>query len=133
MSRIDIGTLSSLIALIRALDSHSSVDTDIKNIVIRALSGESSCSELKGQKLALAPGCTSCKTPCGRTEEPDITYLASLPNWEMKMKLLDRITEVATSRLDDNKLELIYKAIFNIGESWVSEETISELLNSFER
>ena len=103
--------LSCLIGLARAAEGNEGkLDGETDRLVCTALSaiGEEKISSdavdyilsaLRKEKKRIAPDCFSCASPCGRTDDPDLSALSDSP------EVSERAGESSVRHITDREIE----------------------------
>lgn len=134
--------LSSLIGLARAVEGNEGkLDGETDRLVCTALSaiGEEKISSdavdyilsvLRKEKKRIAPDCFSCASPCGRTDDPDLSALSDSPEVrDLKEKLVETLISLSCEKKMNPS---VYKALYMIGYDGLSHTDACQLLNGLE-
>ena len=134
--------LSSLIGIARAAEGNEGkLDGETDRLVCTALSAIAEekissdavdyiLSALRKEKKRIAPDCFSCASPCGRTDDPDLSALSDSPEVS---DLKERLVETLISLSCEKKINpSVYKALYLIGYGGLSRTDACQLLNGLE-
>ena len=134
--------LSSLIGLARAVEGNEGkLDGETDRLVCTALSAIAEekissdavdyiLSALRKEKKRIAPDCFFCASPCGRTDDPDLSALSDSPEVS---DLKERLVETLISLSCEKKINPpVYKALYLIGYGGLSRTDACQLLNGLE-
>ena len=134
--------LSSLIGIARAAEGNEGkLDGETDRLVCTALSAIAEekigsdavdyiLSALRKEKKRIAPDCFSCASPCGRTDDPDLSALSDSPEVS---DLKERLVETLISLSCEKKINpSVYKALYLIGYDGLSRTDACQLLNVLE-
>lgn len=138
--------LGMLIGLAKAtFNNEKTENTDC--VVLRALSAcskEESVSKeeliklkdlVQREKAAVAPGCATCSSRCGNTDNYDVNKISSAPEEirELKERILAAIIKKARdcSDLSEESISFIYRALYVVSEEW--KEQLIEYANEAEK
>lgn len=134
--------LSSLIGIARAAEGNEGkLDGETDRLVCTALSAIAEekigsdavdyiLSALRKEKKRIAPDCFSCASPCGRTDDPDLSALSDSPEVS---DLKERLVETLISLSCEKKINpSVYKALYLIGYDGLSRTDACQLLNGLE-
>lgn len=134
--------LSSLIGLARAVEGNEGkLDGETDRLVCTALSaiGEEKISSdavdyilsvLRKEKKRIAPDCFFCASPCGRTDDPDLSVLSDSPEVrDLKEKLVETLISLSCEKKMNPS---VYKVLYMIGYDGLSHTDACQLLNGLE-
>ncbi|MCF0151610.1 MAG: hypothetical protein HUJ80_09410 [Firmicutes bacterium] len=123
--------LGALIGLARASEGQPSLPSSVADACIRGLTAcgnienvselqlKSLISQVRGQKHLLAPDCSTCAAPCGRTADYDMKQLAGLsePVRAAKTALLQAVMKAAQSKAPSSPALDVYllEGLFKVG------------------
>lgn len=131
--------LGALIGLSRAANGNEDIITpETDRLLLGALSALSGGSDtakrafilrIHTEKARLAPGCSICPSPCGRTADWDIgeLNLEGERTRALKLTILSHLIDAAAA-FPTEHLSILYESLTVIGDMW-SEE----YLTSFEQ
>ena len=134
--------LSSLIGLARALEGNEGkLDGETDRLVCTALSAIAEekissdavdyiLSVLRKEKKRIAPDCFFCASPCGRTDDPDLSALSDSPEVrDLKEKLVETLISLSCEKKMNPS---VYKVLYMIGYDGLSHTDACQLLNGLE-
>ena len=124
--------IGALVGLSRAANGNEDMLTpDTHRLLLGALSALSNGSDtakrtfilrIHAEKARLAPGCSICPSPCGRTADFDLNELKleSERARTLKMTILSHLAGASAS-LPTKQLSMLYEALTVIGDAWNEE------------
>lgn len=139
----------ALIGLVRATEGKEyMIDEHTNRLLLEGLSLEEEASpeyiatlveEVREEKHRIAPDCSTCAAPCGRTEDFDFSLLNIDPEdiRDLKIRLLDALRTLAKQlrtkgegnapQKDALVLPFLYKGLFFVGSSFGASQLESLL------